>query len=498
MGNASGRPCRWREGAAFAARDMGDADAREGVEEDRLTRPAPELAGKAVLVVGLARSGMASARFLAARGAIVTANDQRPEAELGPERTELGSLGARVVLGSHPAELFRAASLVVVSPGVPLALPVFAEARAAGAEIVSEVELAARYLEGAIVAITGSNGKSTTTSLAGDMLRAGGLFARTCGNIGIPFIGMADEDRPDAWYALEVSSFQLEAVRDFRPKVAVLTHITPDHLDRYDSYEGYVAAKARVFAAQTPDDHAVVNAVDPDSQRIARTLRARVHRFSSAGPVEDGGYLEGGRLFLVRDGQPEHLADERELPIPGRHNVENVLAAAVAAREAGVPLEAIRRAALAYRPLPHRLEKVGELGGVAFYNDSKATNVDAAAKALASFPGRKVWMILGGKDKGGDFVSLVPLLRERAAAVLTIGRAAARIEEQIAGAGIPVLRSGTLDAAVREAAGLAGAAGGGIVLLAPACASFDQYRNYEERGEHFRALVRALLEGPRA
>jgi UDP-N-acetylmuramoylalanine--D-glutamate ligase len=463
-----------------------------------MTRPAPELAGKAVLVVGLARSGMAAARFLAARGAVVTANDLRADDALAPERAELEKLGARVVTGSHPAGIFRAAALIVVSPGVPLALPVFAEARASGAEVVSEVELAARYLEGAIVAITGSNGKSTTTSLLGDMLRAAGLFARTCGNIGIPFIGMADADRPDAWYALEVSSFQLEAVRAFRPRVAVLTHITPDHLDRYDSYEGYVAAKARVFAAQTEDDHAVVNALDPDSQRIAGTLRSRVHRFSSAGHVEDGGFLEGGRLFLVKDGRTGRLADESELPIPGRHNVENVLAAAVAAREAGAPLDAIRRAALAYRPLPHRLERVCELGGVSFYNDSKATNVDAAAKALAAFPGRKVFLILGGKDKGGDFGALVPLLRERAAAVLTIGQAAARIEEQIAGAGLPVLRAGSLDVAVHEAARLAASRGGGIVLLAPACASFDQYRHYEERGEHFRAIVLALLEEPRA
>lgn len=460
-----------------------------------MTRPTPELAGKAALVVGLARSGMAAARFLAGHGAVVTANDQRGDAELAAERAELAALGAKVVLGSHPAELFRAASLVVVSPGVPLALPVFAQARAAGAEVISEVELGARYLEGAIVAITGSNGKSTTTSLAGDMLRASGLFARTCGNIGVPFIGMADADRPDAWYALEVSSFQLEAVDTFRPRVAVLTHITPDHLDRYDSYEGYVAAKARVFAAQTADDHAVVNAIDPDSQRIARTVRAHVHRFSSAGRVEDGGYSEGGRLFLVKNRKVERLADESELPIPGRHNVENILAAAVAAREVGVPTDAIRRAVLAYRPLPHRLEKVGELGRVAFYNDSKATNVDAAAKALASFPGRKVWMILGGKDKGGDFAALAPLLRERAAAVLTIGQAADRIEEQIAGAGVPVLRAGTLDVAVPEAARMAAAAGGGIVLLAPACASFDQYRHYEERGEHFRALVAALSGG---
>lgn len=463
-----------------------------------MTRAATDLAGKAVLVVGLARSGMAAARFLAARGAVVTANDMRGNAELAAERAELEGLGAKVVTGGHPAGLFRGAAIVVVSPGVPLALPAFGEARAAGAEILSEVELAARYLEGTIVAVTGSNGKSTTTSLAGDMLRAAGLSAWTCGNIGVPFIGMAESDGPDAFYALEVSSFQLEAVRDFRPRVAVLTHITPDHLDRYDSYADYVAAKARIFAAQTSEDHAVVNALDPDSQRIAAGLRARVHRFSSAGRVDDGGYLEGSRLFLVRDGKSEPLADTGELPIPGRHNVENVLAAAIAAREAGAPVDAIRRAALAYRALPHRLEKVGEIGRVVFYNDSKATNVDAAAKALASFPDRKVWMILGGKDKGGDFSALVPLLQERAAAVLTIGQAAARIEEQIAGAGVPVLRAERLEAAVREAARLAAARGGGVVLLAPACASFDQYRHYEERGEHFRALVAALAEVPRA
>ena len=457
-----------------------------------MTRPADDLKGRRVLVVGLARSGMSAARFLLDRGAEVTVNDQRGAAELGGEARTLESLGAAVVLDGHPESIFRSAEMVVVSPGVPLALPVFAAARAGGAEILSEIELAARYLEGTIVAITGSNGKSTTTALAGDMLRAGGLRARTCGNIGIPFIEMADEDGPDAFYALEVSSFQLEAIQRFRPKVAVLTHITPDHLDRYADYAAYVGAKARIFEAQTSDDHAVLNDRDGDSRSLRPRLRAQVHLFSTERPVENGGYLENGRLVLARGGRVETLAEAAELPIPGSHNIENVLAAAIACREAGVPVEAIRAAALAFRALPHRLEKVDEIGGVAFYNDSKATNVDAAMKALASFPGRRVWIVLGGKDKGGDFASLIPLLRERAAAVLTIGQAAATIEQQIAGSR-PVIRAGRLEQAVRDAARLAGAEGG-VVLLAPGCASFDQYRNYEERGEHFRSIVRALRE----
>jgi UDP-N-acetylmuramoylalanine--D-glutamate ligase len=458
-----------------------------------MTRPATELKGRKVLVVGLARTGIAAAKFLAARGAVVTVNDARPEGELAREREALTALGAATVFGAHPAELFRSAELVVVSPGVPLALPVFAQARAAGAEILSEIELAARYLEGTIVAVTGSNGKSTTTSLIGDMLRSSGLAARTCGNIGVPFIDMAAGDGPDSYYALEVSSFQLEAVSAFRPKVAVLTHVTPDHLDRYAGYKEYVAAKARVFAAQGPSDHAVLNALNRDSMELVPSLRARVHLFSSDGPVTDGGYLEGGRLFLAEGGRPELFLAESELPIPGRHNVENVLAAAIACRALGLPVEALRGAARGFRALPHRLERVAEIAGVAWYNDSKATNVDAAAKALASFPGRRVWLILGGKDKGGDFASLKDILRERAAGVLTIGQAATAIEGQIAGT-LPILRAGDLGTAVREAARLSSGSGG-VVLLAPACASFDQYRNYEERGEHFRRLVTALSEG---
>ena len=457
-----------------------------------MTRRADALKGRRVLVVGLARSGMAAARFLAARGAIVTANDQRSADALGAERDALEALGARVVLGDHPAAIFRAAEMVVVSPGVPLALPVFAEARAAGAEIVAEIELAARYLEGTILAITGSNGKSTTTALAGAMLAASGLKARTCGNIGIPFIAMAEDDEPGSFYAVEVSSFQLEAIRRFRPKAAVLTHITPDHLDRYADYAAYVAAKANIFSYQERDDHAILNDRDADSRALRPRLRAQVHLFSAAGRVDDGGFLEDGRLWITRDGKAEPFADEGELPIPGRHNVENILAAAVACRALGVSTDAIRSAALGFHALPHRLEKVGAIRGVTFYNDSKATNVDAAAKALDSFPGRSVWLILGGKDKGGDFASLVPLLRERAGGVLTIGQAAETIERQIAGS-VPVVRADRLENAMREGLRLA-APTSGIVLLAPGCASFDQYRNYEERGEHFRSVFEKLRE----
>jgi UDP-N-acetylmuramoylalanine--D-glutamate ligase len=325
------------------------------------------------------------------------------------------------------------------------------------------------------------------------MLRAGGLRARTCGNIGIPFIEMADEDGPDAFYALEVSSFQLEAVRAFRPKVAVLTHITPDHMDRYASYADYVSAKARVFASQESGDHAILNALDRDSQMLRPSLRARVHLFSSEGPLTEGAYLQSGQLLLAEGGRVEPLIAEADLPIPGRHNVENVLAAALACRALGLPVAALRSAIRAFRALPHRLERVAEVAGIAYYNDSKATNVDSAAKALASFPGRRIWLILGGKDKGGDFGSLTAMLRERAAGVLTIGQAAETIERQIAGA-VPVVRAGDLDTAVRQAARLAQGSGG-VVLLAPACASFDQYRNYEERGDHFRRLVAAITEG---
>jgi UDP-N-acetylmuramoylalanine--D-glutamate ligase len=447
------------------------------------------LAGRRVVVAGLARSGMAAVRFLASRGARVVASDHRKEDELGRTVDEARALGVELDLGAHSESVFTAADLIVASPGVPLALPVMEAAREHGVPIIAEVELAARFLRGRIAGITGSNGKSTTTALTGAMLSAAGLQARTCGNIGTPLIEVIDEDTPESVYAVELSSFQLEGIISLHPAAAVLVNLSPDHLDRYADYTAYVAAKARIFANQDRDDVAVLNASDADSRLVRSAIRAPVRLFSSHAPVEDGAFVRKDELVLAGGGRVDSLVALGDVPLLGRHNLENILAAALAAVHLGAPVDAVRRAIAGFRALPHRLEPVGRIDGVDYFNDSKATNVASCIKALEALAGRRIFVILGGRDKGGDFTALRPLLSDRAAAVLLIGEAAPAIAEQLAGA-VPLVRAGELATAVNDAR--SSARPGDVVLLAPGCASFDQYRNYEERGEHFRALVRSL------
>jgi UDP-N-acetylmuramoylalanine--D-glutamate ligase len=449
---------------------------------------APRLAGARVVVVGAARSGLALARFLLGTGARVTLTDARPAADLGPEPEVLAASGARLQLGGHQEETLVAADLVAVSPGVPLGIAPLAAARRRGVRIVAEVEVASWFLRGTIVGITGSNGKSTTTSLAGHILAVAGLDAVACGNLGTPLSELIESDTPSRHYVVELSSFQLEGIETMRPRIAALLNLTPDHQDRYPDNAAYYDAKMRLFMNQGPADHAIVNADDPEVRSRTSALRARRHRFSRSGAVDEGAYVAGGALVLRRGGRDTKVMAVADVPLFGGHNQENVLTALLVADLSGVPASAAADAVRSFRGLPHRLEKVRVLDGVAWFNDSKATNVGATAQSLASFE-RGVVLILGGKDKGGAFADLAPLVRGRVAHLVLMGQARETIRRQL-GDAAPVTMAAGMVEAVEAARTLARP--GGVVLLAPACASFDQYSGFEARGDHFRLLVTTL------
>jgi UDP-N-acetylmuramoylalanine--D-glutamate ligase len=448
-----------------------------------------ELKNKRVLVVGLGKSGLAAAQFLKEQGATVTVSDARP-ATLIKELPSLLEQGFVVETGSHGLLTFRRQDLIVVSPGVPISTPELMQVRALGMRIIGEMELGSQYLQGEIIAITGSNGKTTTTTLMGEILKAAGRPTLVGGNIGTPVTALVAESTPDSWSVLEVSSFQLETVEIFKPRIAMVLNITPDHLDRHGSFEAYAAAKARITENQAPDDFLILNAENKSAQMLAAKTKAQIYWFSPRRPIKQGTFVHGESvLFLPREGGvAEPVMPVAEIPLAGSHNVENVLAAVCAARLAGIDSATIRTAVASFKAVEHRLEFVRELGGVRYYNDSKATNVDATEKAIAAFQGG-VHLILGGKDKDSNYATLEPLLRERVKTVITIGSAAEKIERQLAG--IAKIESAeTLARAVARAQEMAVA--GDTVLLAPACASFDQFENYEHRGRVFKDLVASL------
>ena len=447
-----------------------------------------ELTDKRVMVVGLARTGVAAARFLAARGARVTVSEQRPADAFAAELAALQPLGVEVECGGHSEARFLAADLIVPSPGVPLTLPALAAARGKGIEIISELELAWRFLRGTVVAVTGSNGKTTTVSLLGKIFADAGRRVQVGGNIGTPLIHLVESARDDSVNVVEVSSFQLEAITSFRPRVAALLNITPDHLDRHAAMGEYVAAKARLFGYQRGDDFAIFNADDRTCAELAPEVRAQRFWFSRRRGLDVGTFLRDDWVVFANGPQQESVLPRQEIPLLGAHNLENVLAAVCAARLLEVPAAAIRRAVAGFGGVEHRLEFVAEIDGVRYYNDSKATNVDAAVKALEAFPGNLL-VILGGKDKGGDFRPLQALLRERARRALLIGAAREKIAGHL-GESVPTEILETLPEAVARAAELA--APGDVVLLAPACASFDQFENFEHRGRVFKDEVQRL------
>ena len=447
-----------------------------------------DLVDKRVLVVGLGKSGVASALFLKSRGALVTVSDSKPEAELRDEILLLLEHGITVETGGHGERTFRGQDLIVVSPGVPADAPQLAQARMLGEAIIGEIELAARFLAGHIVAITGANGKTTTTSLAGEIVAAGKFATLVGGNIGTAAISLVDRAGPATWTVLEVSSFQLETIVEFRPRIAVILNITPDHLDRHKTFDNYVNAKARVFENQRADDFTVLNAADSTTAGLSERTRAQLFWFSRKKEIEKGAFVRGERIYFRNGHNEREILPLAEVPLKGGHNLENVLAAVSIGMLVGCKPEQIRHAVRMFKAVEHRLEFVARVAEVDYYNDSKATNVDATIKALESFPAN-VHLILGGKDKGSDYTVLHELLRQRVKRVYTIGAAAAKIESQIQGAA-EVLRAETLENAVRLAG--AAAAAGDVVLLAPACASFDQFQSYEHRGRVFKETVHSL------
>jgi len=451
-----------------------------------------EVKDKRILVVGLGKSGAAAAMFLEARGARVTVSDSKPQTQLGGLIPQLLDKGIAVETGVHGERTFRDQDLIVVSPGVPVEAPSLTQARQLGIKIIGEVELASRYLQGNVIAISGSNGKTTTTTLAGEILAHGGKKVLVGGNIGTPVIELVGQSTADGWNVLEISSFQLETIETFHPKIAVILNITPDHLDRHRTFENYVAAKARIFENQTAQDHAVLNADDAACVALAKGIKPPATWFSRKKEVGDGAFVRGGNIVWKSSAGETNVLSLTDIPLKGSHNVENVLAAVSVGMLAGCAPERIREAVGQFKAVEHRLEFVSRINGVDYYNDSKATNVDATMKALESFPAN-VHIILGGKDKGSDYSVLNDLLRQRAKRVYTIGAAARKIEEQIAGAA-PIEHCETLAKAVKFAS--ARAVAGDVVVLAPACASFDQFENYEHRGRAFKEAVFELAAQP--
>ena len=451
--------------------------------------PGPvELKNKRVLVVGLARTGVATSTFCAARGAAVTATDSRSEADVGEELSaKLRAAGVNLDLGGHQEQKFLQQDLIIPSPGVPADAPLLQAARAKGVTIWSEIELAYRFRQGKWIGITGSNGKTTTTSLVEHILQTASFPTILAGNIGTPLISCVERMTHDTVTVVELSSFQLELIQEFRTDISVFLNLTPDHLDRHHSMELYSRAKARIFENQREEDSAVLNADDPATTPLAPT-RPHVYWFSRKQRAAQGAFLRGDDIVFRTDGNQEVVLRREEVPLPGAHNLENVLAAIAAARIAGASAKAIADGVRSFAGVEHRLEFVREINGVRYYNDSKATNVDATLKALEAFPGR-ILVILGGKDKGSDYTVLQAPLRERAILALLIGAAADKIASQIDGA-VASERAGTLDSAVEIASRAARA--GDVVLLAPACASFDQFQNYEHRGRVFKTLVHEL------
>jgi len=437
-----------------------------------------------IVVAGLGRTGRALVRFLARRGARITVTDSAPVGELSDALTEIREFGEALVgtaLGGHDPAVFASADMIVLSPGVPHTLPPIRQAEEKGIPVIGEIELAFRFMKTPIVAITGTNGKSTATLLAGEMLKDAGFRVFVGGNLGTPLIAYADADDTADFAVAEVSSFQLDTIDRFRPQVAVLLNITADHLDRYADFEAYIRSKGRIFENQTGKDAAVVNRADPATEKLLPGLRARLLPFN-AGPSDAAGAAVGEEYVEFRvPGQAPHTLDCRRIPLIGAHNRENIAAAGLAALAAGASFASIRQTAGAFHGLPHRMTPVATIDGVHYIDDSKATNVDAVVRALASFS-TPVILIMGGREKGGSYAALKPLFSGRVKHLVVLGKAARTIESAL-GDAAPTRRAASMAEAVRIAKRHASA--GDTVLLSPACASFDMYESYAQRGDDF-------------
>jgi UDP-N-acetylmuramoylalanine--D-glutamate ligase len=449
--------------------------------------------GRTVLVVGAARSGVASARFLLSRGARVVLTDKQDQRALSATLAPLLKQSEardrlRLELGGHRPETFRNCDLVVVSPGVPLSLPAFQQSRNSGIPVIAEVELASRHLKGRILGITGSNGKTTTTTLVAELLRGCGFKAYTAGNIGNPLIDFVDRGASDDVYSTELSSFQLEGIQQLRPKVSAILNLSPDHLDRYSGFEDYIAAKRRIFMNQGPGDFTVLNADDPRTAAMRDEVRSTAVLFSRRQELSSGMFVKNGKV-TYRDGDREHsLFPAADMSLRGGHNLENVLAASAVALLAGVQPASMGEVIRNFRGVEHRLEWVATIDGVDYFNDSKATNVDATIKSLEAFAGN-IHLIAGGRDKASDFGVLRSLVKERVKRVVLLGEAAGKLRDALSGTA-PVSEVTSMAGAVRECRN--SASPGDVVLLAPACASFDMFENYEHRGRVYKEAVFSL------
>ena len=450
-----------------------------------------DLASKKVLIIGAARSGIAAAKFLTARGAVVALNDQKPLDKWSDTALALKELGVGLIPGEPPSWLLDQLDVVVVSPGVPANIIPIRYAERAGAEVIGEVELAFRYLKGRTVGITGSNGKTTTTSLIGELLRDAGMTVQVGGNIGQALISMVDSSTDDGWTVVELSSFQLETIKQFHPTIAVVLNVTPNHMDRYETFTDYAAAKHRIFMNQTPNDFAVLNADDPTVSSWANGLRAQVKQFSVRRELNEGVFLRGDEL-IARNGAGDRIVlRANEMKLRGLHNVENVAAAVAAGMAAGADIDTMRETVKQFNPVEHRLEFVAELGGVKFYNDSKATSVDATLKALEAFADEqgKVVLILGGRGKKAPYAPLADLVRTKVRKLVLIGEDAETIANELGECASFEKASDMRDAVKRS---FAAAEKGDVVLLAPACASFDMFDSYEHRGTAFKSEISDL------
>ena len=447
------------------------------------------LAGRRTAVVGLARSGVAAARLLHAAGARVVASDAKPLAALSAEARALAELGIRVVADDVAGAGVAGAELVVVSPGVPVDSAQLAPARAADAHVIGEIELAWRALEADTIAITGTNGKTTTTALTGALLAEQARPVLVGGNIGTPLAAHAPGFPADGIVVCEVSSFQLETIETFQPRVAAVLNVTPDHLDRHGTLEAYVDAKARIFLNQIASDCAVLNADDAAARGLASRTRAEVLWFSRTRAVDHGVFVSDGWIVARLEGHVERVCPLSDVFLRGQHNVENVLAATACALRTGLAPDAIRRGIARFRGVAHRIELVRELGGVHYYNDSKGTNVASTIKALESFS-EPVVLIAGGVGKGQDFAPLAAAARGRVRQAVVLGQDGGKIAAALAAAGIAVSPAVSIEAALHAAR--EAAAPGDVVLLSPACASFDMFDNFEHRGDVFRGLVQGL------
>ena len=443
-----------------------------------------ELSGKKILVAGFGRSGRAAADFLLGRGACVTVCDHNERLQVPREFT---SRGMRVELGEYAIPTFTSQDMIVLSPGVPLMSRAVIEAQARGIAVISEVELAFRHLRAPLIAVTGTNGKTTTTSLLGHLFERAGLRVFVGGNIGVPLTNALAIDPGPDYVIAEISSFQLETIESFRPHISLLLNITDDHLDRYASFEQYRQAKAAICKNQTPEHFLIANLDDPALQPVLEAARATVFGFSRRTAPERGAF-DDGNLRCVFPGRPSLSISTENAGLIGSHNRENMLAAVAAAYLCGLPAGAIQEALESFRGLPHRMEHAGEVNGITYINDSKGTNVGACCSSLAGVNGHLV-LIAGGLDKGGSYAPLVEPLRRKARALVLIGEAAGRMQAELEGH-VAIVRAASLEEAVGAATRLAHP--GDSVLLSPACASFDMFDNYEHRGECFKAIVKNL------